>query len=466
MAKQKTIFDIVGIYAKYNIIYKILEGFVNTYRILAYITMLYIYENGISNMLVIGLPHFVKGGVIRMADSFKDYRTDYLFLLVGTNPLPNYVSALSFAKKEGTIILLHSGGNRGTAEIAKNLKWVITKRLPEVRIEPREIFENDGMRITARVDEILGNINRQATIGLNYTGGTKAMAVHVYQAIKSKCPAVFSYLDARTLSMFIDANEDAPVKSIPVSRLCHVQLKEILLLHNYRRYKINDSPVQPVFCRAVAEICSKENSYKEWRGWLEETVKDNFETLPAKSKYPLLENVINTIDTLCDGKASPDLLAQKLGRDRLKNCKDYLEGKWLDEYVFCSLQQVADDLGLKDIGFNLNIEKFRDFELDAVFMLGYQLFALSCKASDKKKQCKLGLFEAYTRARQIGGDEARVGLVCCYDRPNELRREVEESWFAKGRVEVFGISDLPCLPEKLRDWVISANNDMVEGGAR
>lgn len=399
-----------------------------------------------------------------MVDDLNAFKTGCLFLLVGTNPLPNYVAALLLAKSEGKIILLHSGGYRGTGKIAENLKRAISKRIPGIQVEPWEIDEKDGDRIAKKIDLLLRDVNPRSSLGLNYTGGTKAMSVHAYQAIKGASETVVcSYLDARTLSLLIDAGDDAHTKVIPVGQSCEVQLQKILSLHGYYSYDVKRDPVQPEFCRSLAEIYSNKDSYYEWRKWLEQASSEGFKALPTKAEYPLLEKVINTIDVLCDGKPSPGLLAQKLGRDKLSSCKNFLEGNWLEEYVFCSLQQLAGELGLRDVGFNLISKKPRDFELDVVFVWGYQLFALSCKASNNKKTCKLGLFEAYTRARQVGGDEARVGLVCCYDRPDQLRREVEEEWFAEGRVKVFGMSDLLDLPARLRDWIITANN--LEGGA-
>lgn len=395
-----------------------------------------------------------------MVEALRAFKTDYLFLLVGTNPLPNYMAALLLAKSEGKIILLHSGGNRGTGEIAKNLERAITKRMPGIQVALREIDKKCGDRISKKMDLLLEDVN-PLSLGLNYTGGTKAMSVHVYQAIKRVSEsAVCSYLDASALSLLIDARNDAATKTIAVGLLCDVQLKEILSLHGYYNYKVKQDPVQPELSYALTKIHSNIDSYNQWKRWLE---AENFKALPSKREYPLLEKVINSIDMLCDGKPSPGLLAQKLGRDNLSSCKDFLEGKWLEEYTFCSLQQLADELGLKDVGFNLTSKRPRDFELDVVFVRGYQLFALSCKASKKKTHCKLGLFEAYTRARQVGGDEARVGLVCCYESPGQLQREVEEAWFAEGRVRVFGMSDLSDLRAKLRDWIITANN--LEGGA-
>lgn len=395
-------------------------------------------------------------------NSLAEYKTDYLFLLVGTNPLPNFVASILLAKTNGKIILLHSGGQRGTGRIAENLKLVIKGRIPEVLVEMREIDEKDGDRIVKEVGFLLKDIDKYSTIGLNYTGGTKAMSVHVYQAIKNKVEsAVFSYLDARTLSLLIDAIDGAPTKVIPVGQSCEVNLKEILSLHGYR-YTVKQEPVQPAFCRALAEIYSNIDSYKEWKKWLEKSTNEGFETLPSRPEYQRLDRVIDTINELCEEKPSSDLLAKKLRHSKLSSCKDYLEGKWLEEYTFCSLKQLANELGLMDIGFNLVSQRPRKFDLDVIFVRGYQLFALSCKASNNKTTCKLGLFEAYTRARQVGGDEARIGLVCCYNLPGQLQKEVEEEWFAKGRVKVFGMNDLLDLPAKLRDWIITV--DKLEGG--
>ncbi len=396
-------------------------------------------------------------------DSLAVYKTDCLFLLVGTNPLPNFVASLLLAKTNGRIILLHSGGQRGTGKIAENLKRVITGRISKILVELREIDEKDGDRIAKKVGLLLKDINKHSTIGLNYTGGTKAMSVHVYQAITNRVKsAVFSYLDARTLSLLIDERDGASTKVIPVGQSCEVNLKEILSLHGYHRYSVKQVPVQPAFCCALAEIYSNIDFHNEWDNWLKKSIAEDFKTLPSRPEYRRLDRVIDTINELCEGNPSPALLAQKLGYSKLSSCKDYLEGKWLEEYTFCSLKQLANELGLRDIGFNLVSKKPRDFELDVVFVRGYQLFALSCKASSNKKYCKLGLFEAYTRARQVGGDEARIGLVCCYDLPGQLQREVEEEWFAEGRVKVFGIKDLIDLPAKLRDWIITVDN--LEGG--
>lgn len=85
-------------------------------------------------------------------------------------------------------------------------------------------------------------------------------------------------------------------------------------------------------------------------------------------------------------------------------------------------------------------------------MRDYQLFALSCTTTDKHSLCKQKLFEAALRARQLGGAEARVALVCCHDRPELLKAELEIVTRDR-KLAVFGRQDLEHLSQKIADWI-------------
>ena len=53
--------------------------------------------------------------------------------------------------------------------------------------------------------------------------------------------------------------------------------------------------------------------------------------------------------------------------------------------------------------------------------------------------CKQKLFEAQLRAGQLGGDEARIALVCCYDYPtDQLKKELDFVIKDDAKIEVFG----------------------------
>ncbi len=87
------------------------------------------------------------------------------------------------------------------------------------------------------------------------------------------------------------------------------------------------------------------------------------------------------------------------------------------------------------------------------------MFAISCTTGSNKGLIKQKLFEAYVRARQLGGDEARVGVVSFApsdnpeSTPARIKQEIEEEWDAKGKFRVYGgVADLPDLPAHLQEW--------------
>jgi hypothetical protein len=61
--------------------------------------------------------------------------------------------------------------------------------------------------------------------------------------------------------------------------------------------------------------------------------------------------------------------------------------------------------------------------------------------------------EAYVRARQAGGDEARVGLVCVYKDPKALQEEIASDLDAAGKIRVFGQEDLIPLADRIKEWL-------------
>lgn len=107
--------------------------------------------------------------------------------------------------------------------------------------------------------------------------------------------------------------------------------------------------------------------------------------------------------------------------------------KWLEDYVFSCLQAIAQDCGIHEIKKNTKIKRLEHtgnssrFEYDVTAMSGYRLIAFSSSITSNIKVAKLKLFEAYLRAKQIGGDEARFALVCGYPQPQNLMDEISES---------------------------------------
>ncbi|HLO85626.1 MAG TPA: DUF1887 family CARF protein, partial [Nostocaceae cyanobacterium] len=146
-----------------------------------------------------------------------------------------------------------------------------------------------------------------------------------------------------------------------------------------------------------------------------------------------------------------------------KFCK-WLDGLWLEHYVLEQVKNIANTQLIKDYGLNFEIplQGTKDgFEFDVAFTRGYQLFAISCTtASDEQERhlCKSKLFEAYLRAKQMGGEEARVALVCCADQPDTLKAEIANT-LSSNKIAVFGRADLLNLADNITQWIINIDKE-------
>ncbi len=406
-----------------------------------------------------------------MMDS--QYQSDTLFLLIGTNPLPNYVSARLLAADGATIYLLHS---TDTLQVAERLQRSLGRVRPDVKIIPREIDEADGDKIVAKIGEILREIDRETDstgkrVGLNYSGGTKSMAVHAYFALrKAFSNGCFSYLDSRTLSMVIDLG-DQPVQWVRIGQSLPVRLEDLLLLHGYRissKKQPTRTPLQPELCSSIAEVHSLPDGFRQWRAWV--STLDQAPVLPSIVDFPALKPFLDACVRLCNGDVTEDAIARALGFKQIKSCSNFFDGGWLEHHVLSAVVELGNELGISSFGNNIEIEAAvqkdtPNLQLDIAAMRGYQLFAISCIATEeaeketdatKPGRAKEHLFEAFVRARQLGGDEANISLVSCVKDARRLEREIRRDW-NEDRILVLGQADLLTLPDRLKEWFEKAN---------
>ncbi len=409
-----------------------------------------------------------------MSSKWAPYQTDVLFLLVGTNPLPNYVAGCLLTKPGGTIVLL---ATEDTYAIADRLKQILEAKAKTENQnwnipEPREIDHTDASQIHRKVSELIEEFADEGSVGLNYTGGTKAMAVHAYLAITEKRPdAVFSYLDAKELAMRIE-RLSAPIHVKKVGTDCRISLGELMQLHG-RRMKAPPMTKSwfPEVANTLAKLHQDKEFRNEWRQWCNQNLRrdnrpDKFKSKQALRKVQIpqdepLKQVFQAFETesyttlgdlelLLQGRVP----AQDTKKWNIKHLIEWLDGKWLEHYVLDAFQKIAAEVGLHEVVMNIEAPVGQTkFEFDVAAIRGYQLFAVSCTTDASKGLCKSKLFEAYLRSHQMGGDEAHTALVSMYDDPAKLKSEIEESWFTQGHVEAFGPGELVDLSEYLKQWV-------------
>ena len=178
-----------------------------------------------------------------------------------------------------------------------------------------------------------------------------------------------------------------------------------------------------------------------------------------------LPSHLGPILSFWDNCASVSELAQKWNTT-VDDATAWLAGKWLEHYTLAAVNDVAKDCDIHFARLGINsrslpaqlpsggLSSVRKFEIDVAGLRGYRLFSIECGIGDYRDKLKLKFFEAYIRARQLGGDEARVGLVCCAKKDDtaKIQREIENEWDAEGVVQVFGTAELPKLSAHLKAW--------------
>lgn len=402
------------------------------------------------------------------------YQTDHLLLLVGGNPLPNLVAARLLLKPGGTLHLVYS---EDTASVAARLQAHLADECT-VKLA-QAVKEAQAHDILAKMRAYVQGL--EGTVGLHYTGGTKAMAVHAYRAVADTlgnvpCQPVFSYLDAGTFELRIDPDQHENV-------LLDVKpsLEELASLHGCYLQKGAPKRKEALVLRGTARALGQTaaKGVDAWRRWCHHTLRDqahNGRRWHSKTQLrrvvlqfpqsPRLREVVRMLKCelgLPPGATELPLDPQKLDwpfrKQEPKYLCRWLDGEWLEQYVLAEILAIADETELHDWGMNLQTDQSRSefyFEFDVAAMRGYQFFGISCCTTVQKWLAKHKLFEAYTRAQHLGGEEARVGLVTGYEKNMRLEEEVTQPWEAQGKIKVFGPQHLPELRKHLKRWFETA----------
>ncbi|MEQ8189851.1 MAG: DUF1887 family CARF protein [Candidatus Eremiobacterota bacterium] len=409
-----------------------------------------------------------------------------LLLLIGTNPLPNFVVAKYFLSHNTDlkkIWLIHSEerndiNQKGTYREAEKLKKLIEKQPYSQNIS----FEFVSLSNVSRAKVIEKNLKEQCidklsqicSLHLNYTGGTKVMGTHIYriieQAIKRKS---FSYLDARSFRIIDDYEETFTEDlrtEIPIS------FKDIIDLHGFKRRnqtsEINFNDAIEEFKKLISAGKLSEYFDVNKNGYNRKLFAHK--TRPEKLARKKKELNIDRLKEFRPNDAFLSILKAlpedcrlfnfdgKFTDENISNYEDiikFLDGLWLEEYLYRILKNHRTDKKI-EIQRNWVISKDgwpTDFELDIVLVKGYQLIGISCTTAGNKKLCKSKGFEIILRTRQIGGDEAKAILICCANEHvrDELEKELQLDTGSGNNIIVLGMDDLEeqLLLDKIQNFI-------------
>ncbi|MEH2196103.1 MAG: DUF1887 domain-containing protein [Nostoc sp.] len=419
---------------------------------------------------------------------FDKYKVDHLFLLIGENLLPNYVAANLLVNKGKSLYLIHT---TDTERQAKRLQEILLNDeingLKAVELRSLNDYESDAYYIQKEIRTKLETI-KSGKIGLNYTGGTKAMSAHAYRTLfyeetkdktyRQRADIIFSYLDPRRLEMCIDKEDSDRIRLKIKPDTLSIELVKIFQLHGL---ELKKKPTQQVqlskLATELANVFKEETKSKQWFDWFYNVFREQAYQQKSNGKgdwksNPSLMKVLTPVEKLPqeiiaafsqenfvtnDDKLSLQQL-QKTGSFKdIKNFCKWIDGVWLEHYVLEQVKNIAEKQLIRDYGMDFEIPlQGTQFQFDIAFTRGHQIFAISCTTSSDRKLCKSKLFEAYLRARQMGGDEARVALICCFNEPDTLKAEILASTNDK-KIAVFGREHLTNLSEEIANWI--AQND-------
>src|SRR5574341_788938 len=157
---------------------------------------------------------------------------NHLILLIGTNPLPNYVVAKYFLGRDKKLKTLSAIYTKETFAIAQRLQKVLLKEHPTLHFNYWGLTDPGNAAVIRK--EITKQLKAAAhdKLHLNYTGGTKNMAVQAYRTVFVEVDpgsASFSYLDAHDFKLKSDVGQ---VMSEDLRQEIVLRFEDLLALHD------------------------------------------------------------------------------------------------------------------------------------------------------------------------------------------------------------------------------------------
>ncbi len=356
-----------------------------------------------------------------------------LILLVGANPLPNFLSACALRPRR--LALVHS---QETADAKDRLKTACQRVLgDDVTFVDPDPFVEDATCVTTVRRAVEPLVAARDEAWLNYTGGTKVMAVHARIAYGDGRPQDASYLDE-------GGNEGQPGTSKALSEYPGVplDLTTILALHGITHKP--RTPVEPgpkyrdsrdILARVLQDHSLAEELYRERRRLQALKTPARACAEPFEPRKYGLELSVSQIP---DGSG--------MNRKAFKRWAELIGGGWLEEWLGEQIRHL-ELTPEPEVTVGVNAyrgSKKAQFEIDVAVVRGHRSYFISCTTDSAKGLCKSKLFEVAVRARQLGGDLTRAALVCLADdkTAGALQSDIDDVWGASNTTRVFGLPDL------------------------
>lgn len=336
-----------------------------------------------------------------------------LVLLVGSNPLPNFIVAQyllsrqrdSYERKQlpcfDKIFFVFSSKTARFKDSIVQQLGLNSEQIIGVNLENKI---RDFDYIEKKVLEVLNSLLPINSLHLNYTGGTKPMAVGVSSAVEELSNVSqknYSDLSPETFKLTLRNGHTYPTKGT-IADVVKISVEQLYALHSLER---------PQLKRTVSQFYSEE--FAEFLYAKIETDKENdkgfYKLWDKKYTSEIKQQMLNSLDGIIPQE-------EESSSKYMKSLQKFVRGGWLEEYLFFVLEKIKDECNITDLAWNIVTKvNGRSFELDVIAMKGSQSFVFTCTTAYDAKLCKGKAFEGIYRSEQIGGEHSKTILVCFAD---------------------------------------------------
>lgn len=387
--------------------------------------------------------------------STHEERPTQLVLLVGSNPLPNYLSAC--ALRPSRVALVYTEETKGAKD---RLRRELARALGEgVAFEEAFVVDATCATTVRRVLDPLMSKDGGREVLLNYTGGTKVMSAHARLAFcEAKGKQEYaSYLDEggkdksgqdhQPRLRFDDNSSKALSKfaDIPLT------LSTVLALHNIRhnsREAKNPAPTindaREILCKVLQDGTLASKLYDERKRF--ETELNGKLAEAVKAPFCAEGNLNLSLPKFPTNEQLSKFANKQEKESWFKQWYKFIGGEWLEEWLGEQIRAL-ELVPTPEITVGVNAYRGKEsaqLEIDVAVVRGHRSYFVSCTTDASKHICKSKLFEVAVRSRQLGGDLARAALVCLADKRtvSALQADVDDVWGASNMTKVFGLPDV------------------------
>ena len=405
-----------------------------------------------------------------------------LYLLVGTNPLSNYVVADYFINHDKNIKEIHfihsaedpENNIQSSEPFALKLKSVLEKKYPDIKYNLHAIRIKDSLSIRTDVCQILSDSRDRKNVHLDFSDGTKEMALHAYKTFRDIYggSVTFSYFDSRRNRLKMDDGPNEKAESVSLRNGIQISFSDLFRLHGYEiiSEEKGGSVFSVEFFKDFLNLIKTRENFCEYLRWKEHFIQiypDSKKIIPAKAETGL-NDLLPAEFKISDGlkehlflkihnfapeysffeERDGDLMLKtnpgNKQQDKLAETRKYLTGYWFEQYVYTVLKEnLLNTDFVSDVDLNLLIQSSRkNFEIDAALMKGYEFCGISCTTDTTQSLCKSKGFEILHRTKQIAGKNSKAILLTFMNENNAKEVDKDLSDILEDRILVLGLKDL------------------------